>query len=441
MVPQPHFRVYQPAPARKRHRQAVLDPDYPQAAHALHRVVGGAAYEGGLQRLPEPHDVRVGLAPVPHDLAFLVLGEPQALSAHSLKGGDPSPVAEGEDGDLSLLAQIRVAPVLLHRHVEHLAGGGAVYVAALPEHVQAPVLSCQPRGDPRLDGAEVADREGLALGGHKGRPDELRYRVRHVAVAELEEVGVALHKGLPCEVKVLDVVLGQVLHLHQPPRPSARPRPVELKEPVDAPVRADTPLYRLVFLVAGLAQLHPYLKRPAFGRPLGGGLHKRGDRLLVEPRYGRSEPSRQPFPELGDAVRVVQPRQPLGLGAQVRLAQCVRAGRVAHQPHVHQNPAVIDPLVLRVKVALPGRHLYPFQPPADLGLHVNVPYAVGLEGLPLFREVRGLRPLAPCEQAALRLVRGAEEPDEVSSLCHLLVLQLQFGPGLLQGEGQPRPGA
>ena len=136
--------------------------------------LGDDALLGGVLDLaPELDDLRVGCAPFAYRVRLLLLGHALALASHGVEGAHASAVAEGQDGDLAFLSELGVGAVLLDRDVEHLGGGLAVDVLAGPEGVEHPVFSCDPSEDSSLDGAEVANDEGLALRGHEGCADEL----------------------------------------------------------------------------------------------------------------------------------------------------------------------------------------------------------------------------------------------------------------------------
>ena len=145
--------------------------------------------------------------------------------------------------------------MLLDRHVEHLGSAGAVDVAAVGKHFLAPLLPGQPGDDPGLDGAEVGHDKPVSGGGDKSRPDQLREDVRHVAVDQPQRLGLPLQGQLPGEIQGLQMVLGQVLDLHQPAGPAARPGAVELQQTADPIVFTGGVLHSLIFLDAGLGQL------------------------------------------------------------------------------------------------------------------------------------------------------------------------------------------
>ena len=252
---------------------------------------------------PEADDHGVGVAPHPDGVGLLLFGHALSLAAHGIQGADPSAVAQRQDGDLALLPELGVAAVLLHGLVEHLGGGGAVDVAATAEDVQDPFLTGEPGEDAGLDGGEVTHGEGLPIGGDESRADELGQGVRHVAVAELQRLDVVLLQAGPGEVKVGDVVLRKILHLHQAPGPAAGPGSVELQQAVHPSVGAYAVEHRLVLRVGRLAHLRPDLEDAA--HPLVGSRGEDlGEVLLREGVQGDADGLGEPRLELAHAVGV-----------------------------------------------------------------------------------------------------------------------------------------
>ena len=153
-----------------------------------------------------------------------------------------------------------VASVFLNGHTEHLRGRGAVNIAAIAEHVQHPVLGCYPGNHTRLYGGEVAHVQYVAGRGYKGRAYQLTQYLRDVGVVQLKVLQVAGPHQCAGIADVGQVVLGQVLHLHQPPRPAPRPcGAIELEQAVDASVIADTVQHGLILLIGCLGHLTPQL--------------------------------------------------------------------------------------------------------------------------------------------------------------------------------------
>ena len=301
------------------------------------------------------------------------------------------------------------------------------------EHLEHPLLSGEPCQHSRLDGAEVADREGLSVRCHEGRSDELAERVRHVAVAEGHRIHVSISEQLPGEAEVADVVLREVLHLHQTSGPSACAGAVVLEESADPRVPADCLLHRLVFLVAGLGHLGADLKDAVHVLVLGASLDV-GEVSLAERVELESCASSQPLAQLCRAVRIAQPCDLLCLHVQAGLVDGVHPHCVVHECHVHQYAPVVDALVQCVECLLVLSGLQPRQRLVELAFHLHVHAAVVLERLPALEVVGREHPLGASEQCGL--MRQAELLDELLSFRHLLDLQAEGLGGFSQAEGE-----
>ena len=121
---------------------------------------------------PKLYDVRIGGAPRIHKGLEFLLGKTHLQSAHRLEGAYRSAVSQGEFGNLALLPEMGVLPVLFHRHMEHGRGAGAVDIAVLRKDLQPPGLAGQKRKHPGFDGREVGNDEFVSVPRHKRRADE-----------------------------------------------------------------------------------------------------------------------------------------------------------------------------------------------------------------------------------------------------------------------------
>lgn len=79
---------------------------------------------------PELGDMWIGFAPLRYQCGKLLFGQPHVERAHSDERAGGTPVTKSQLGNLPLLTQVRVLTMLFNRNMEHLAGGGAVDVAA-----------------------------------------------------------------------------------------------------------------------------------------------------------------------------------------------------------------------------------------------------------------------------------------------------------------------
>ena len=293
------------------------------------------------------------------------------------------------------------------------------------EHVHPPLTPRKPRDDARLDGGEVDDHQLVAGPRDEGRADELAERVRHVAEQHLERVVVPALQQRARKVQVAQLVLREVLHLHQPAGPAASAvGTVELGQPARAVVGAHAAQHGVVLRDTGLGQLLADLQHALHDHAVGG---------LKQARH-------RLFGEVGDRVVVhllLQPRQQLV--AAVGVAQSGELHRLRQQAIAHQRVALdggLDQLAVKhdaaavhAQVEVPQTpldvgHLPAVQLLGDLALGLDVAGAVILEELPLAgvvpRQVAG-----PAMIRAGRLARQAEVADQLPA-AELLVVVPQY---------------
>ena len=148
--------------------------------------------------------------------------------------------------------------MLFYRYTEHLAGGGAVNIAAVREHLHAPLLTGQPCDHAGFHRAEVADDELFACAGDEGGADQLGQHVWHGAIPSLNGIVIAAPDTRSCFSQLLHVVLGQVLQLHVAPSPATGAvGPVELERAAHTPVRTGSAAHGDILFHTGLGQLLP----------------------------------------------------------------------------------------------------------------------------------------------------------------------------------------
>ena len=299
---------------------------------------------GGLELTPEGDYVWVGFAPLSYYVGLFVPGEPLALAAHLVEGVYSAAVSQCEDCNLSLLAEVAVQAVFLDRHFEHIACCSAVDVTAVPEDFEDPFLACHPRYYSGLDGAEIADGEGLSFRGYKCSSDELAQDVGYVAVAHLDELHVSVQQCLPCKVQIVDVVLRQILHLDEPSGPATSPGSVELGDSAGAPVGSGDGLHRGVFLAACLPQLVPDVEDPQDAL-VGYLFLEVGDVVFVEAGEFDAGLLCNPCFELADAVRVLKSGELDSLNVKAGLVCRVDGDGVLDELAVNQDAAVVDLLI------------------------------------------------------------------------------------------------
>ena len=276
---------------------------------------GPVLCDGGLGRQlagpPELHDVRVGVPPHVDDALQLVLRD-GAVLVHALHGSDASLVAAGKHGDLALLPEAAVHAVLHDRHVVHHGSGGTIHVAAVPEGLQRPLLTGQPCDHAGFDGREVRDDEPAAVRRDEGRPDQLGEDEGCLPEEGLHGVEVTGSGELSGQIEIRQRVLREVVRLHQ----SASPAPgavgsVELEDPAKAVILADGCQHRAVLGHAGLAERRSDLQHPPdVLRKISGQRFRDG---VLRDAGHLDALAGQPFLQLGQAVRVAEARDGLGL--------------------------------------------------------------------------------------------------------------------------------
>ena len=137
--------------------------------------------------------------------------------------------------------------MLLHRDLEHLTGRGAVDVTAICKDLLTPDLTGKPRQHSGFDGREVRHDELAAFLRHKGCPDQLRERVRHILVEHLHRVEVTGADQTTGLSQIREMVLRQVLHLNNAASPSTGSVGSEkLKHPTGTAIGADGLLHGLI---------------------------------------------------------------------------------------------------------------------------------------------------------------------------------------------------
>ena len=137
-------------------------------------VIFDCFHSGPVYVPPESDDPRIGLTPSIDQLRKLVFGKAHLQRTHSFERTDRAAVAECQFRDLAFLTQVSVDTMLLDRNFEHLAGRGAVDIAAFGKYLLSPVLTGHPCDDAGLDCRKVGDNELVAVFRNKGCSYKLR---------------------------------------------------------------------------------------------------------------------------------------------------------------------------------------------------------------------------------------------------------------------------
>ena len=217
-----------------------------------------------LHGIPEVLYPLVTLPPAPHDVRQLVLRQAHGQRSHADQRPGAPLVPKGQLCHFPFAPQrILRIPLfdLFDRDPEHSTGGGLVDPPMRPEHIQPPILPGKPRQHAGLYGGEIGHDEAAPLPRYESGPDQLREQVRHVPVHGPYRIRLPRLHQEPCRVQAFDVVAREVLHLYEPTCEPARPAgPVELQQPADPAVPADTGPHGFVFLHGRLSQLFPDLQ-------------------------------------------------------------------------------------------------------------------------------------------------------------------------------------
>ena len=207
-----------------------------------------------IQRTPERHDIGIGGAPCVYQRLHFRL---RHLCAHCLQCANSAAVATTE-GSLFPFLPIRIIWVsfddALLRNMKHATGSRFVDFAFAAKFLQHPFFVCQPCQHARLDGGKVRYEKTASIPWNECRADQLRKRTGNGSKERIQQFFIATLYDLPRQLQVRQMVLREVLCLHEPPRPSAcTVGPIELQKPMYAPVSAYTSSHGLVFFDAGFA--------------------------------------------------------------------------------------------------------------------------------------------------------------------------------------------
>ena len=377
--------------------------------------------------------MRVRPAPYRHQGRQLLLRKPHIQSPHRNQRPRSPAVPQAKLRDLPLLPQRGTLRHFLHRHMEHSGRRSLINLPVGRKHIQPPPLPRKPRQHPRLNRRKIRHHKPAPRLRHKRRPYQLRKHLRRGTVKHLHILKPPLPHKPPRQLQIRQMVLREILHLHQPPRPPPGPvRPVKLQQTMHPPVRTHRPLHGLILLHGSLRHQKPQpqklLHLPV--RPLDQLRHRPlGQALRLHPVLP------QPALQLRHGIGILQSGKLIRPFRRNPLMQTLTPHRLPHQPHIHQHAPVIDPLVQPVRLHLPLRYReLPQLPPYGL-LHIHVPPAVTLEHLPLLRRMaRQIPPPAPV--GLRRLTRHTEIPYQLLPLLHLPLIQPQHRPHVLQRPGQ-----
>ena len=214
--------------------------------------------------------------------------------------------------------------------------------------------------------------------------------------------------------------------------PSGAVGPVELQQPVDAPVRAHRAADGLVFLHARFRHEQAQLQHLQHIALRAG--KKRAHRLFVE-RIGLRALSLQPFLKLRGAVGVGKPGQFAGALRGLFPVLFVALDGARYQHGIDHDAPVVDLLIQAVQFLFLRGDGIALQPCPYLPLSLHVADAVFLEALPLLRGV--FRQVARALAVGLGGLAGQREvAHEVAALFELFPLDAQHLAHALQRQRQ-----
>ena len=306
-------------------------------------LVPDGLHDGPVHSPPEFHDVRIGLPPSIHQLRELLLGQPHLQSAHRLERTHGATVAKGQFRNLTLLAQVAVDAVFLHRHLEHLRCAGAIDISALGKHLLSPRLPGKPSDDTSLNRTEVGYKKLGSISWDKSCTDKLGERVRHILIQQLHSIEIAgAHKSTGLR-QVGKVVLWQVLQLNvSAGEAPGSVCPIEHEHPTGAIVAADGFLHRLVFPDGGLGQLLPECEHL---RQLWRCRFQEFCHDFLSEAVGLHAIVGEPLLHLLDGIGVLQCRHALHGVGQLLPGTGIHLDGLLHELHVNADATVVDFLV------------------------------------------------------------------------------------------------
>ena len=315
-----------------------------------------------------------------------------------------------------LIVRITFDDALL-RDMEHAAGSRFVDFTLAAKFFQYPFFVCQPCQHARLNSRKVRHEKTASIFWNERRADQLRERTGNGGKERIQQFLVAGFHNLPRQIQIRQMILREVLCLHEPSCPSAcAVRPVELQKTMYAPVFAHAARHGLVLFDAGFAQFQPQIQQFSNNSV-------RLRRLFLHDLPGETLHGhiliRQPRLQLVHTAGVFQPCQFLG-----PLTGCLRKYRidrdgVFHELLIHAHTSVVDLLIQRVQLPLLLGQGILFQRFSNGALGFHVLNVILLIYRPLFRRV-GRQVSRSAAIGFGGLAGDGEVADEVFAFLHLL---------------------
>ena len=233
--------------------------------------------------------------------------------------------------------------------------------------------------------------------------------------------------------QISNVVLREVLYLHQSASPAPRPIcTIELEESMASAITAHGARNGLVLLHRGLC--HEQAKLEDFQHfSICIGNHG-FDSLLIQTVYFHTAVAEPPF-DLCRGIGVFQPGQFIGPGGDGFFVLLIAENGVCHQFLIDQNATVIDFLIHLVQAHLAfGNRIVP-QLLANLTLCIHISDTVGFEACPFLRLIG--RKISGSTAVGLGgLARHGEESHQICAFFQLFPFDVQHLTDSVQGEGE-----
>ena len=327
-----------------------------------------------------------------------------------------------------------VDAVLFDRNTEHLGSRSTVDVLALCKNLLPPFFSGKPCNNTSFDGGEVSNDEFAVTLGNECGADQLGQGIRHIFVEHFHSLEVTAANKPTGFCQILQVVLGQILHLNDAACPSAcAVSTVKLEHTSGTAIGANRSLHYLVLLYRRLGKLLTESQNLLQFRRCR--LQHFSHSLFAE-GIGFHTVVRKPLLHLLHGIGVVQSGQIFHCLGQLGAGSAVHLNGLPNQFHIQGNTTVIDLLVDVVFVPHAVRHGIFGQARLNGHFGLHIADVVFLESQPL---VRGMsRKVAGTLSVGLGRRTGLTEIfDEVFAFGQFLLFKPKYRTDTFQRKRQP----
>ena len=273
--------------------------------------------------------------------------------------------------------------MLFHGNAEHLTGRGTVDVLAFGKDPLTPFLSGKPRDDTGFNGRKVRHDQLAVTLGYERSTDKLRQGIWHIFIEHLQSIESTATDKTTGFGQILQVVLGQILHLNDASCPSSRAvGTIELEHTSGTAIGTDSDLHCLVLFHRGFGKL--LTEGQNFLQLWRCGLQHFRHSLFAK-GIGFHTVVRKPLLHLLHRVGVLQSSQIFHCLGQFGAGAPIHLNSLSHQFHIQSNTAVIDFLVDVVFVPHAVRHGILRKPSLDGHFGLYIADVVLFESQPLIR--------------------------------------------------------